>query len=87
MEDRTKYAFDVLTDDRFLVPDTGRAADPMAVLNSLRRPPGRFDVLRNGPVAAADVVDFSDVYRRGREELRSWLSDTGSAKVKAALGD
>jgi len=87
MEDRTKYAFDVLRDDRFLAPDTGRAADPMAVLNSLRKPLGRFDVLRNGPVAAADVVDFSDVYRRGREELRSWLSDKGSAKVKAALGD
>lgn len=87
MADRTEYAYDVLTDGRFLAADTGRAADPMAVFNSLRKTPGRFDVLRNGPVAAADVAEFSNVYRRGREELRSWLSEKGSGKVKAAIGD
>jgi hypothetical protein len=85
VEDRTKYAFDVLSNKRFLDVNLGRAADLQAVFSSLKRPPGRFEVLRNGPVASADVAAFTDVYRRGRDELRSWLSQEGSISVKAAV--
>ena len=85
LEDHTDYAFDVLHEAQFLDAGKGRAADLLAVLSSLRRSPGRFDVLRNGPVAASDVHGYADVYRRGRDELRSWINARGSAELRAAI--
>ena len=86
VDDETPYAFEgVLEEDDFLDSKYKRSSDLLAVLSSLRREPRRLDVLRNGPVAGADVRGFNDVYRRGRQELRSWIEDGGSANVRAML--
>lgn len=83
VRDRTRYEFNAVRDKRFLNDELGRAADPLAVLASLRRQPGRFDVLRNGPIFSGDVADFADVYLRGREELRAWVERSGLVAVRA----
>jgi hypothetical protein len=85
LEDRTPYAFDVLDDDDLLDWTRKRSADLLAVLSSLNREPKRLDVLRNGPVVGEDFAAFAGVYERGRQELRSWIEDRGSANLRAAL--
>lgn len=85
LEDRTPYAFEVLDEDDFLDPSRKRASDLLAVLSSLNREAKRLDVLRNGPVAGEDVGAFTAVYERGRQELRAWIEDLGSANLRAAL--
>lgn len=85
LEDQTPYAFDVLDDDDLLDWTRKRSADLLAVLTSLNREPRRLDVLRNGPVAGQDFAAFAGVYERGRQELRSWIEERGSASLRAAL--
>jgi len=87
IEDDTEYAFDVLNSPDFLDVGKGRAADLLAVLSALRRPVGRFDVLRNGPVSSGEVQGFDEVYRRGRDELRSWITARGSDQVRGEINE
>ena len=78
------YTYDVLADDPELAQDKG--SDLRALVRSLNRPSKATDVLRNGPVPAADVVAFADVYQRGRQEILSWMrASTTSASLRAQL--
>jgi 7-cyano-7-deazaguanine synthase in queuosine biosynthesis len=65
------YAFDALREADELRQDRGN--DLRALLRSLAHEPRAVDVLRNGPVPAADVAAFADVYKRGRDEILAWL--------------
>ena len=66
------YTYDVLTDDAELTQDKGN--DLRALIRSLNQPAKPTDVLRNGPVLAADVADFAGVYERGRCEILTWMT-------------
>ena len=66
------YTYDVLTDDAELAQDKGN--DLRALIRSLNQPAKPTDVLRNGPVPAADVADFAGVYERGRREILTWMT-------------
>jgi 7-cyano-7-deazaguanine synthase in queuosine biosynthesis len=65
------YAFDALTEDSEMAQERGN--DLRALIRLLNRPYRPADVLRNGPVPAADVADFAGVYHRGRQEILTWL--------------
>ena len=63
-----------------------RGADLHALVRSLNRSARPIDVLRNGPVAPADIADFAGVFERGRAEILAWLrSSTTSAHVRSQL--
>ena len=66
------YTYDVLTDNAELVQDKGN--DLRALIRSLNRPAKPTDVLRNGPIPAADIADFAGVYARGRREILAWMT-------------
>jgi 7-cyano-7-deazaguanine synthase in queuosine biosynthesis len=68
------YAWDALTDPHLLDAATHRSADLRAVLAGTR--PGRpaIDVLRNGPLPRGERRLFLDVWRRGSDEVRGWLT-------------
>ncbi|WP_258047236.1 Qat anti-phage system QueC-like protein QatC [Streptomyces sp. SM13] len=70
----TDYAWDALTDAHLLDATTRRSADLRAVIAGTR--PGRpaIDVLRNGPLPRGERHLFLDVWRRGSDEVRSWLT-------------
>ena len=82
-----QYQYDVLTDPVFLEPRSQSGADLRAALASLHDQPTAFSVLRNGPVAASDVEAFFDVYRRGRQELRTWLEDQAGEHMRHWAAD
>ena len=66
-----RYTYDVLADNPELAHDKG--SDLRALIRSLNQPSKPTDVLRNGPVPAADVAGFADVYERGRQEILAWM--------------
>lgn len=78
------YTYDVLADNPELAQDKG--SDLRALVRSLNRPSKRTDVLRNGPVIAADVAAFAGVYERGRREILAWMRrSTSSASLRRQL--
>ncbi len=60
-----------LTDNAELAQDKGN--DLRALIRSLNRPAKPTDVLRNGPIPAADIANFAGVYERGRREILTWM--------------
>lgn len=80
----SRYTYDVLADNPELAADKG--SDLRALLRSLNQPSKPSDVLRNGPVPAAEVVGFADVYHRGRREILAWMKDSvTSAAIRRQL--
>ena len=78
------YTYDVLADNPELEQDKG--SDLRALVRSLNRPSKPTDVLRNGPVPAADVAAFAGVYQRGRGEILEWMSASAtSASLRRQL--
>lgn len=71
LDDPGDYAFDALNEDDEMV--AARGADLRALVRSLNRSAREVDVLRNGPVPAADIPDFAGVFARGRTEIIAWL--------------
>ena len=61
-----------LTENAELAQDKGN--DLRALIRSLNQPAKPTDVLRNGPVPAADIADFAGVYERGRQEILAWMT-------------
>ena len=72
------YTYDVLTDDAELTQDKGN--DLRALIRSLNQPAKPTDVIRNGPVPAADVADFAGVYERGRREILTWMTTAARSR-------
>jgi 7-cyano-7-deazaguanine synthase in queuosine biosynthesis len=77
-EDRSAdYTWNVLIDPKFLQRDSQSGASLRALLTSLGQPEHPLDVLRNGRIPNGETRAFFEMYRRGRDELRGWL--TGGA--------
>lgn len=72
--DDEEYAWDALTDSS-LIDDTelNRGADLRAVLNGVFADRPDTDLLRNAPLPPGTHADHLAVWRRGNDELRSWL--------------
>lgn len=67
----TEYSFDALQERAEMSGERGD--DVRALVRSLGRESRPIDVLRNGPVAPAEVAAFADVHRRGRREILEWI--------------
>jgi len=85
-EDRSgDYTWDALTDPNFLRRDRESGASLRALLTSLGRTTKPVDVLRNGRIPNGETRKFFDMYCRGRDELRAWLTHGGAAHLLARL--
>lgn len=82
---RLDYTWDALTDANFLRRDWESGASLRALLTSLGTVERPRDVLRNGRIPNGETRAFYDLYRRGRAELRSWLTTGGAAHLLARL--
>jgi len=82
--DDEEYAWDALTDS-FLIDETDlqRGADLRAVLNGVFTDRPDSDLLRNAPLPAGSHTEHLGVWRRGNEEIRSWLR----AGARGSLAD
>lgn len=78
------YRHDALTDARLLDENADRGADLRALVRGLARDARPYDVLRNGSVPT-DPAAFVDVYRRGRNELATWLVAGAGPALRDAL--
>ena len=78
LDDPDDYAFDALNEPDEMA--AARGADLRALVRSLHRPARAVDVLRNGPVASADILDFAGVFERGRAEILAWLRAATTSK-------
>jgi hypothetical protein len=65
------YSYDALREAAELRGDRG--SDLRAMLRSLYRNAQPIDVLRNGPVPAAELENYAGVYKRGRVEMLTWM--------------
>jgi 7-cyano-7-deazaguanine synthase in queuosine biosynthesis len=79
------YTWDALTDPRFLKRSWESGASLRALLTSLGQTARTRDVLRNGRIPDGETRAFFEMYCRGRDELRAWLTDGGAAHVQARL--
>jgi hypothetical protein len=73
------YAWDALTDAALLHRSTKRGRSLRALTASLGQDERTEDVVTNGRIPNGETVAFFDVYRRGRAELRAWLTGAGPA--------
>ncbi len=71
LDDPAEYAFDALREHDELSGERG--SDLRALIRSLDHEPTASDVLRNGPVAPAEIGSFAGVYERGRREILAWM--------------
>ncbi len=92
LDDATDYKRDVCTDEELLESSSARKRDTKAVfaaLNDVFRSTaaGRHVALLSGPIPdRASVSSYSDVHRRGLEELRAFFSDKANAGVRRIAG-
>jgi 7-cyano-7-deazaguanine synthase in queuosine biosynthesis len=77
LDEPRAYTYDVLTGSAELAQDKG--SDVRALIRSLNQSAKPTDVLRNGPVPAADIADFAGVYKRGRREILTWMTAASRA--------
>lgn len=68
-----------------LKPSWESGASLRALLTNLGQPARPPDVLRNGRIPGGETRAFFDMYCRGREELRTWLTDGGAPQLLARL--
>jgi hypothetical protein len=87
LDDAGEYDRDALTDAP-LLQRTGLKVgrDLRALLSRMAVAPKPVDVLRNGPIPGGETRAFFDLYLRGLDELRSWLTDGGSPEIVKRLG-
>lgn len=79
------YTWDALTDARFLKRDWESGASLRALLTNLGQTARTRDVLRNGRIPDGETRAFFEMYCRGRDELRAWLTDGGADHIQARL--
>lgn len=71
-DDSADYRVDV-GDPSIIAWGGVRASHIRALIQSARRPSRPGDVLRSGPLPRGRVHEFSELYERGRDEIRTWL--------------
>jgi hypothetical protein len=79
------YTYDVLTDAGFMDSGGKRPETLRALVRSLSRQTSWTDVVRNGPIPGNERASFEGVYRRGREEIFTWLSTTSDPSLRGRL--
>ena len=77
LDDPVHYAIDALHNEAMLTGARGN--DLRALVRSLATKSRSVDVLRNGPVPAAEVDAFAGVYQRGRDEILTWIREANPA--------
>ncbi len=84
--DDEEYAWDALTDSS-LIDETelNRGADLRAVLNGVFADRPDTDLLRNAPLPAGSHAEHLAVWRRGNEELRSWLTQGAQGSLAGVV--
>jgi 7-cyano-7-deazaguanine synthase in queuosine biosynthesis len=87
LDDGSAYTYDVLSDPGFVDADGERAETLRALAYRMSQPTRWTDVVRNGPIPGNERASFEGVYRRGREEILSWLSTTSDRALRARLPD
>ena len=80
------YAWDAMSEKVLLDSTSQSGADLRALLHSLARGEGSWDHLRSGPVPVEDSAATSEMYLRGRRELRDWVQDVGNAELASWVG-
>ena len=75
------YAWDALNDSSLLSPASRSGADLRALIHSLAKGEKQIDHLRSGPIAGKDSMRASNLYLRGRREIRNWVDEVGSTKL------
>lgn len=85
LDDGSAYTYDVLTDTGFIDWEGDRPKALLALVRNLNRPTTWTDVVRNGPIPGNERAAFEEVYRRGREEILSWLSTTSDPRLRSRL--
>ena len=80
------YAWDAMSETALLDGNSQSGADLRALIHSLARGEGSWDHLRSGPVSAEDSAATSEMYLRGRRELRNWVQDVGNAELASWVG-
>jgi hypothetical protein len=92
LDEATDYKRDVCTDGELLESSSARKRDTKAVFAALNdvsssRSAGRHVALLSGPIPErTSVSSYSDVHRRGLEELRALFSDKANTAVRRMAG-
>lgn len=84
--DDEEYAWDVLSESVITdETDLQRGADLRAVLSGVFGARPDSDVLRNAPLPAGSHAEHLAVWRRGNDELRSWLRAGAQGSLAAVV--
>src|SRR6266540_2047860 len=70
-----EYAWDVLTERDLLNPTERTCADLRATIHGVNPYRDELDIIRNAPLPAGEHRAHLDLWRRGAEEMRSWLAN------------
>jgi len=76
---KDNYGWDALSDADLLGRGSKRGRSLRALTSSLGQEERPEDVLINGRIPNKETAAFFDVYCRGRQELRAWLTGAGPA--------
>ena len=79
------YAYDIARESDTMLGPSAKGASVRALIRSLASPAASQDVLRNGPIPNSEAEQFGEMYLRGREELRAWLTAAGGPEIVARL--
>lgn len=74
LDDGDDYEIDVLEFDRILDPYLKSGQSTRALLTSLNQPLDPMAIIRNGPLPDNLLIEVADLFVRGRDELREWIS-------------
>jgi len=79
------YAWNVLTEGELLRLRTRRGADLRAIISGVFTERPDRDVLRNGPLPQGERTAFLGVWRRGMDEIRTWLTAGADGELASTL--
>lgn len=76
------YAWDVLTDAALLDPAERTGADLRALVHGASPHHDELAIIRNAPLPAGEHQAYLHLWRRGAEEIRTWLGGASGALVQ-----
>ena len=71
------YAWDALTDPALLSPGVRTGADLRATLPGVSPHRDELDIVRNVPLPPGEHHAYLQLWRRGAQEIRTWLTSGG----------
>lgn len=83
--DPDSYSWDALSDDALIADiGEGRGADLRAVVNAVYANRPDRDIFKNGPIPS-ERNEHLGVWRRGNQEIRSWLESSASGTLRTLV--